>query len=160
MELNLNNLTISHNDLIQELKYNNIKFIVTYNKAGKFYGWGGIHPTLDIIVDNTLPNLLNLSRILNLPKNKIKELRKGNTVSLINELNQKILTIWTVIGYRNFKDFTFNEFDGYKIISKRDLIDTIKYNPEHIELRAKLALEEDILKDDNILIAFYKSVKG
>ena len=160
MEIDYDKLSIPHNDILKELRENDINFIVTYNKAGRYYGWGGTHPTLDLIIENTVTNLLRLQRCLNFPINKYKNLREGGKISLVNELGQNVLTLWTVVGYRNYWDFKYTELDGYKIISKRDLIDTIKYSPVHMELRAKLGLEEEIWKDDNVFRAYQISVRG
>ena len=155
-----NNKIPSHFEILEEFKKADINFIITYNMAGRYYSWGGTFPTLDLIVENTLPNLLRIKRLLDIPLNKFKKLRIGGKISLIGILGMKVLTLWTEVGYRRYEDINYVMYDGYKIISKRDLIDTIKYEPVHTEIRAKLALEKDVFKNEDIALAVYRSIKS
>ena len=149
--LNRNNLRkMSKVEFIKILKDMNIEFIITYNMAGRYYGWGGTHPTLDIIIPSKTETLLKIKRIFQLPDEIYKRLKIGGKFQFGLSEHYVLYQIWTEIGYRKYEDFSYEEYKGYKIISQRDLIDTIKYQPIHTELRAKLALRDDAIKDSKL----------
>ena len=147
-------------DFLKRLKDLNIDFIITYNQAGNYYGWGGSHPTVDVIVNTRTCDLLQIKRLFNMPIEAYKVLKKGGKVSYSIKWGIVLYQIWTEVGYRRYEDFRYEEYKGYKIISQRDLIDTIKFQLVHTELRAKLALIENAIKNKDIARALFTCISA